>query len=186
MKYISKLYIACLAMTLGCLVSACSDEDVTPVEATFTAPGDFDMASLDSCESIVSSFEITSNGAWNLCSDKMWVKLSLQADGEFFNDVQGGEGTHTVYIKVTNDARGFDAAKATVTLIAGGVSKDVVTIERKGKEYEFALLSSEGELINRIEIGTDATVWIAPVANFECSIVPFGLVSLRCLTVVSL
>ena len=170
MKYISKLYIACLAMTLGCLVSACSDEDVTPVEATFTAPGDFDMASLDSCESIVSSFEITSNGAWNLCSDKMWVKLSLQADGEFFNDVQGGEGTHTVYIKVTNDARGFDAAKATVTLIAGGVSKDVVTIERKGKEHEFALLSSEGEEIKKIEIGTDATVWIAPVANFECSI----------------
>ena len=171
MKYISKLYIACLAMTLGCLVSACSDEDVTPVEATFTAPGEFDMASLDSCESIVSSFEITSNGAWNLCSDKMWVKLSLQADGEFFNDVQGGEGTHTVYIKVTNDARGFDAAKATVTLIAGGVSKDVVTIERKGKEHEFALLSSEGEEIKKIEIGTDATVWVAPVANFDCSII---------------
>lgn len=170
MKYISKLYIACLAMTLGCLVSACSDEDVTPVEATFTAPGEFDMASLDSCESIVSSFEITSNGAWNLCSDKMWVKLSLQADGEFFNDVQGGEGTHTVYIKVTNDARGFDAAKATVTLIAGGVSKDVVIIERKGKEHEFALLSSEGEEIEKIEIGTDATVWVAPAANFECSI----------------
>lgn len=171
MKYISKLYIACLAMTLGCLVSACSDEDVTPVEATFTAPGEFDMASLDSCESIVSSFEITSNGAWNLCSDKMWVKLSLQADGEFFNDVQGGEGTHTVYIKVTNDARGFDAAKATVTLIAGGVSKDVVTIERKGKEHEFALLSSEGEEIKKIEIGTDATVWVALVANFDCSII---------------
>ena len=171
MKYISKLYIACLAMTLGCLVSACSDEDVTPVEATFTAPGEFDMASLDSCESIVSSFEITSNGAWNLCSDKMWVKLSLQADGEFFNDVQGGEGTHTVYIKVTNDARGFDAAKAIVTLIAGGVSKDVVTIERKGKEHEFALLSSEGEEIKKIEIGTDATVWVAPVANFDCSII---------------
>ena len=101
MKYINKWYIACLAMAFCCLVSACSEDDVTPVEATFTAPGEFDMASLDSCESIVSSFEITSNGAWNLCSDKMWVKLSLQADGEFFNDVQGGEGTHTVYIKVS-------------------------------------------------------------------------------------
>ena len=171
MKYINKWYIACLAMAFCCLVSACSEDDVTPVEATFTAPGEFDMASLDSCESIVSSFEITSNGAWNLCSDKMWVKLSLQADGEFFNDVQGGEGTHTVYIKVTNDARGFDAAKAIVTLIAGGVSKDVVTIERKGKEHEFALLSSEGEEIKKIEIGTDATVWVAPVANFDCSII---------------
>ena len=171
MKYISKWYIACLAMALCCLGVACSDdEEIVPVEVSFTAPGEFDMASLDSCESIVSSFELTSNGAWSLCSDKMWVKLSLQADGEFFNDIQGGEGTHTVYIKVTNDARGFGDAKANVTVIAGGVSKSVATIERKGKEHEFALLSSEGEEIEKIEIGTDATVWVAPAANFECSI----------------
>ena len=171
MKYISKCYIACLAMALCCLGVACSDdEEIVPVEVSFTAPGEFDMASLDSCESIVSSFELTSNGAWSLCSDKMWVKLSLQADGEFFNDIQGGEGTHTVYIKVTNDARGFGDAKANVTVIAGGVSKSVATIERKGKEHEFALLSREGEALDRIEIGTDATAWVAPVANFDCSI----------------
>ena len=163
--------MACLAMALCCLGVACSDdEEIVPVEVSFTAPGEFDMASLDSCESIVSSFELTSNGAWSLCSDKMWVKLSLQADGEFFNDIQGGEGTHTVYIKVTNDARGFGNAKANVTLVAGSVSKSVVTIERAGKEHEFSLLSSEGNVLDRIEIGTDATVWVAPVANFDCSI----------------
>ena len=145
MKYISKWYIACLAMAFCCLVSACSDEEeIVPVEVSFTAPGEFDMASLDSCESIVNSFELTSNGAWNLYSDKMWVKLSLQAEGEFFNDVQGGEGTHTVYIKVTSDARGFNDAKATITLVAGAESKTVVTIERAGKEHEFALLSGQG------------------------------------------
>ena len=158
-------------MAFCCLVSACSDEEeIVPVEVSFTAPGEFDMASLDSCESIVNSFELTSNGAWNLYSDKMWVKLSLQAEGEFFNDVQGGEGTHTVYIKVSSDARGFNDAKATITLVAGAESKTVVTIERAGKEHEFALLSGEGEEIKRIEIGTDATVWVAPVANFDCSI----------------
>ncbi|MBQ5627659.1 MAG: DUF5003 domain-containing protein [Bacteroidaceae bacterium] len=172
MKYISKWYMACLAMALCCLAVACSDEEeIVPVEVTFTAPCEFDMASLDSCESIVSSFELTSNGAWSLYSDKMWVKLSLYADGEFFNDIQGGEGTHTVYIKVTNDARGFGNAKANVTLVAGGVSKSVVTVERTGKEHEFALLSSDGEVLEEIEIGTDATVWVAPVANFDCSII---------------
>lgn len=172
MKYISKWYIACLAMALCCLAVACSDEDdIVPVEVSFTAPGEFDMASLDSCESIVSSFELTSNGAWSLYSDKMWVKLSLQADGEFFNDIQGGEGTHTVYIKVTDDARGFGNAKANVTVVAGGVSKSVVTVERAGKKHEFSLLSSEGNVLDRIEIGTDATVWVAPVANFDCSII---------------
>ena len=174
MKYISKWYIACLAMALCCLAVACSDdEEIVPVEVSFTAPGEFDMTSLDSCESIVSSFELTSNGAWNLCSDKMWVKLSLHADGEFFNDIQGGEGTHTVYIKVTNDARGFGNAKANVTLVAGGKSQNVVTVERKGWSYDFALVSSEGEKIERIEIGTDASVWVAANANFDCSILSF-------------
>ncbi len=172
MKYISKWFVACLAMALCCLAVACFDEeDIVPVEVSFTAPGEFDMASLDSCESIVSSFELTSNGAWSLFSDKMWVKLSLQADGEFFNDIQGGEGTHTVYIKVTNDARGFGNAKANVTVVAGGVSKSVATIERAGKKHEFSLLSSEGDVLDKIEIGTDATVWVAPVANFDCSII---------------
>ena len=92
--------MACLAMVLCCWVSACSDEEeLVPVEVSFTAPVAFDMAALDSCESIVSSFELTSDGAWHLSSDKMWVKLSLQGDGEFYNDIQGGEGVHTVYIK---------------------------------------------------------------------------------------
>ena len=171
MKYISKWYIACLATALCCWVSACSEEEeLVPVEVTFTSPAAFDMAALDSCESIVNSFELTSDGAWLLSSDKMWVKLSLQSDGEFYNDIQGGEGVHTVYIKVTNEARGFGNAQATVSLIAGNKSQSVVTIEREGVEHDFSLLSSEGIEMDKIEIGNDATIWVAPVANFECSI----------------
>ena len=171
MKYISKWYIACLALVFCCWVSACSeDDDLVPVNVSFTAPAALDIAALDTCESIVSSFELTSDGAWLLSSDKMWVKLSLQSDGEFYNDIQGGEGVHTVYIKVTNEARGFGNSQATVKVIAGKKSQDVIKIGRAGVEHEFSLLSSEGEEIKKIEIGTDATVWVAPVANFECSI----------------
>ena|GEM_PF-1424417 len=172
MKYISKLYIATLAIVAGSLVLACSNEEqIAPVEVSFTSPGEFDMASLDSCESIVNSFELTSSGTWNLYSDKMWVKLSLQPDGEFFNDIQGGEGKHTIYIKVTDDAHCLDDSEASVTLIAGGVSRNIVTIERKGKNYEFALLSNDGEALDKIKIGSSATVWVAPEANFDCSII---------------
>ena len=171
MKYISKWYIACLALVFCCWVSACSeDDDLVPVNVSFTAPAALDIAALDTCESIVSSFELTSDGAWLLSSDKMWVKLSLQSDGEFYNDIQGGEGVHTVYIKVTNEARGFGNSQATVKVIAGKKSQDVIKIGRAGVEHEFSLLSSEGEEIKKIEIGTDATVWVAPVANFDCSI----------------
>ena len=158
-------------MVFCCWVSACSeDDDLVPVNVSFTAPAALDIAALDTCESIVSSFELTSDGAWHLSSDKMWVKLSLQGDGEFYNDIQGGEGVHTVYIKVTNEARGFGKSQATVKVIAGNKSQDVVTVEREGVLHDFSLLSSEGEEIEKIEIGTDATVWVAPVANFECSI----------------
>lgn len=171
MKYMSKWYIACLAMALCCLASACSEkEEQIPVEVSFTEPGEFDMAALDSCESIIGSFELTSNGDWSLYSDKMWVKLSLERDGWYFNDLKGGEGVYIVYIKVTNDALDFNDAQATVSLVAGEKTQNVVTIHRKGLERSFALLSSDGEVIDRIEIGTDASVWVTPDANFECSI----------------
>ena len=133
MKYMSKWYIACLAMALCCLVSACSEkEEQIPVEVSFTEPGEFDMAALDSCESIIGSFELTSNGDWSLYSDKMWVKLSLERDGWYFNDLKGGEGVHTVYIKVSNDARDFDDAQATISLVTDDKTQNVVTIYRKG------------------------------------------------------
>ena len=171
MKYISKWYIACLAMVFCCLVSACADEEEqAPVEVSFTAPEAFDMASLDSCESIINSFELTSNGAWRLYSNKMWVKLSLLPDGEFYNDIQGGEGTHTVYIKVTNDARVFNSSQAIVKLIAGNTTQDVVTIEREGKEHAFALLTSEGEKLEKIDFGTQNAATVVIDANFDCSI----------------
>ena len=174
MKYISKWYIACLAMAFCCLVSACSeDEEQAPVEVSFTAPGEFDMSALDSCESIINSFEITANGAWSLYSDKMWVKLSLERDGWYFNDLKGGEGVHTVYIKVSNDARDFNDAQATISLVTDEKTQNVVTIHRKGIEHTFALLSSEGEVIDTIGFGNDANVWVAPETNFECSVLSY-------------
>ena len=174
MKYISKWYIACLAMAFCCLVSACSeDEEQAPVEVSFTAPGEFDMSALDSCESIINSFELTANGAWSLYSDKMWVKLSLERDGWYFNDLKGGEGVHTVYIKVSNDARDFDDAQATISLVTDDKTQNVVTIYRKGMEHAFALLSSEDEVIDTIKIGTGASVLVIPDANFEYSLLSY-------------
>jgi hypothetical protein len=47
MKYMSKWYIACLAMALCCLASACSEkEEQIPVEVSFTEPGEFDISAL--------------------------------------------------------------------------------------------------------------------------------------------
>ncbi len=41
------------------------------------------------------------------------------------------------------------------------------------QEHAFALLSSEGEVIDTIGFGNDANVWVAPEANFECSVLSY-------------
>ncbi len=163
--------MACLAMALCCLVSACSDDEgETAVELSFTQPEALNVARLDSCDSVVSSFELTSNVAWNLYSDRMWVKLSLSPDGGYFNDIQGGAGSYTVYIKVTNDARDFKDSQAMVNVVAGENSQNVVTVVRKAKQRFFTLLSSDGEKLERVEMNRNTSVWVVPDANFECSI----------------
>ena len=173
MKYISKWYIASLAIAFCCLASACSpDEELAPVEVSFTAPGEFDMSALDSCESIINTFELTANGVWTLYSDKSWVKLSLERDGFYFNDLKGVAGTHTVYVKVTNEARDFNDSKATITLDADGKVQEVTTIHRKGIERSFVLMS-DGKQIDRIEIGQKAEISIVPVSNFEYSLLAY-------------
>ncbi|MBR5592481.1 MAG: DUF5003 domain-containing protein [Bacteroidaceae bacterium] len=170
MKYISKLYIACLAVALSCLVSACVEsEELDSAGLSFTELRDLDMAALDSCESIIGSFELTANGDWSLYSDKMWVKLSLERDGWYFNDLKGEAGVYTVYVKVTNDARDFNDATATITLDADGKTQCVATMERKGLERIFALMS-DGQKIERIEIGPKAEITFELVTNFECAL----------------
>ena len=171
MKYIGKWYMACLALVLGCLAVACTEEEENvPVEATFTAPTDFDLADLETRGCVMDSFKVTSNGVWQVYSNRTWVKLSFEKDGYYFNDVQGVEGTYTVYMKITADELDFNESEAVVTLLAGGKKQNVATIRRNAKAYTFALLSSEGEEVDGIEIGTDASIWVTPSANFECSI----------------
>ena len=174
MKFISKLYIASLAVAFCCLTWACSDnEENGSVEVSFTEPSGLDMTALDTCESIIGSFELTADSDWSLYSDKMWVKLSLERDGWYFNDLNGGQGVYTIYIKVTNDARDFDDSQATVSLVTDEKTQNVVTIQRKGMEHTFTLLSSDGEAMDSIEIDNGASIWVAPNANFECSILSF-------------
>lgn len=170
MKHISKWYIACLAMAFSCFVAACSEEELDSAQVTLASPDAYDTARLDTCDSFVASFELEASGFWQLYSDRTWVKFSLQSDGEFFNDVQGNTGSYTVYVKVTNDGRGFDESQAVVSLVSGGETENVLTIVRKGKNTDFALSSDGGEKLDSIEIGYDASVWVSVAANFECSV----------------
>lgn len=175
MSKIKELLVFCLVAVAGCFAAACSSDEKTSVEVSFTAPSSLDMAALDSCESITASFEITSTGDWHLYSDKMWVLLSQQPAGEFYNDINGGEGKHTIYIKVTAEAREFENSKATLTLIAGDESYVVTTIERLGKEHSFALVGADGNRVESIELGTSASAWVTLSASFDCAILSYPI-----------
>ncbi len=175
MSRINKLLVSCLVVVLGFFAAACSSDEKTKVEVSFTAPSSLDMAALDSCESITASFEVTSTGDWHLYSDKMWVQLSQQPSGEFFNDINGSEGKHTIYIKVTADAREFENSVATVTLLAGDDRYVVTTIERLGKEHSFALVGADGNRVECVDLGSSATAWVAPSASFDCAILSYPL-----------
>lgn len=71
------------------------------------------------------------------------------------------EVVDTMYIYRSNN---------TVERIAVADIDSVTFVASKKVAPSFALLSAEGEEIGNIAIGTDATVWVTPVADFECSI----------------
>ncbi len=159
-----------LAVACGFFVACSSDDEVTSVEVNFSVLEGVDTSLLNSCDYVVGSFELTSDGSWHLYSDKMWVTLSVEPDGDFMNDIRGGAGNYKVYVKVSNDARGFEVSKADITLLAGGLSQNVATVIRPAGEYVFELFNEEGSTIESIEMECNASVWVKPATNFDCSV----------------
>lgn len=174
MKNMIKLFFVCLALLSCPLLCACSDsEEKAQVEVAFTGLEGIDPSLLDETGEITGSFELESTGNWQLYSNKIWMTLSLAPDGEFYNDIQGGLGKYTVYVKVTGEARGFTESQATLTLFAGEKSEVVATVVRPALEYEFSVVGSNGEVLNGLNIDYSGIGWVGLSANFECAITAY-------------
>lgn len=174
MKNINKLFLIGLFIAAGCISAACSDNDEnSSAEVTFTQPEGIDTALLDEVDEIVGSFEVEATGNWHIYSNRMWTTVSLSSDGGFYNDIQGVAGKYTVYVKVTNEARGFNESSAEITILAGEKTKTVATVVRSGKNYKFEALDSEGNVLKDLAVGYEARAWVDLAANFDCSIIGY-------------
>lgn len=160
---------------VACAFAACSSDDAAvllPVTPSFNliSMGSYDLSVLDSEDYIITPIEFSSSAAWQLTSDKIWVLFSTTEDGEYYNDIIGAAGTHTVYMKITNDARTFEPSGANVVFNLGLAQHPLGTIYRHAKLHETAILDENGNEISSVEIGGDATLVIGLSANYVCGI----------------
>lgn len=162
-----KIFLIGLMALVATGFSSCSSDDDAPaVEPSFEyLTGEYDTTELDACDFIVTTLDIVANAQWQVYSDKQWVLFSQEEDGEFVYDIVGTAGNHSVYMKITNDARAFDASEATVTARCGGKEFFVCTVSRAAKEYVAQITDEDGNVIDAINIDGSASTVITISGN---------------------
>ena len=111
------------------------------------------------------TFSFNANMDWRLSSNKTWCTLaSAEMEGQ---NISGKAGSQTVTIKISDVGLTFDDAKATLTLSMGTESQVAAEVIRAGKQYELKVYDLEGNVINSVAIGIEATIDFSVEANFE-------------------
>lgn len=172
MKKIGFIYLCALLFSfafVSCDNGENVDEDLNVY--SYSEISDLDISLLDIQDYVTGYFTIEASGNWTVSSTQMaWVKFSKSVDGEFFEDVTGGKGVDTVYVRISNDARGFDVTSADIKLFAGGEEYIVASVQRPGKEW-LTITDKNGDVVKALEIGNNATEWFAINAPFVVGIV---------------
>lgn len=173
MKRLINMFYIGLSLFMAISFAACSDDDndVTP-SATFelVSMGAYDLADLDKQDFVVSEIKFATNSNWRVSSDKIWVLFSTTEDGEYFNDLSGASGEHSIFMKITNDARTFEPAGAEVTFSYGSEKYLLGTIYRHAKTPSLDVTDENGVSIKEIVIEDAASTVIKLNSN-----IPFGV-----------
>ena len=120
---------------------------------------------IDAVANSEETFSFNANMDWRLSSNKTWCTLaSAEMEGQ---NISGKAGSQTVTIKISDVGLTFDDAKATLTLSMGTESQVVAEVIRAGKQYELKVYDLEGNVINSVAIGIEATIDFSVEANFE-------------------
>lgn len=173
--FVNKFLIAVFAVSICSCFVACDDTENSQVAEilSFTEIKELDIDLLESEEFVTGYFVLEATGIWSVSSDKMWVTFSTEANGEFYYDIQGGEDIDTVYVRASNVARDFTESNAVVTLLDDVKEYTVGIITRPAESYEFALLTSEGKTLDKVDIDGSASLWVGIGANYDCSIIDY-------------
>ena len=172
MKKSNFIYLFVALLSVGFI--ACNETEIGNEqlqEISFSEVSELDMDLLDSVGFASGYFTLEANGEWLVSSDQMtWVTFSKSLDGEYYADVAGNKGSDTVYVKISNNGRGYNGDKANIKLIANGEEYVVSTVERPGKKW-LNITDSNGATVEAVEIGYSATGWFSFKAPFDCGII---------------
>ena len=163
------IFLVSMFALMSAAFIACSSDDETPAPATFELVNmeSYDISELDEKDFVVSAIEFSTNSSWYVSADKMWVLFSTTEDGEFFNDLRGESGTHTIYMKITNDARGFETSTANVSFGYGSEVYAPIVISRDAKTHTTEVTDENGNMVEEIVIDATASATIAVKASYE-------------------
>ncbi len=168
MKNIKYLILLGLAAIVAGSFTACSeDDDKQPASGTveIVKIDVYDTALLDEQDYVETTIEFSSTSVWRLYSDKMWVLFSK--DGvAFYNDIKGTAGTHTVIMRITNEARTFEPSGANVAFASGENEFPFGPVYRHAKQYEVGVLDSENNLFDCVTIDGSSSVTVSFNSNF--------------------
>ena len=175
MKKMNKLFIYVFAILVCAGFVSCDDTDKGGAkgEFVFSEIKDLDLSLLDNQEMAIGYFTLSASERCTVSSDRLWVTFSTTADGEFYYDIQCDKTVSKVYVKVSNEARGFSDAIAKITLVANGNEQPVATITRQAKTTELVMKDAEDAVMNELRIDENATVWVRFDANYECGILDY-------------
>ncbi len=175
MKKMNKLFICVFAILACAGFVSCDDTDKGGVkgEFVFSEIKDLDLSLLENQETVTGYFTLSASGRCTVSSDRLWVTFSTTAGGEFYYDIQCDETVSKVYVKVSNEARGFSDATAKITLAANGNEQPVATITRQAKSTELVMKDAENAVVNELRIDENATAWVRFDANYECGILDY-------------
>ena len=146
MKRVINRALTALALVLSSFIVACNESGDVPAygKVSFSEILGLEMDILEEQEYTTGYFTLETLGRWSVSSDRMWVTFSFASDGEFLYDIQGGAGTDTVYVMVSNEARDFSESSATVTVMGADGEQTVGVITRLAKAYNFKMSTEEG------------------------------------------
>ena len=145
-------------------VAACSDDDkeaMEPLAPIFEKP-----LTLQCNAGATEKVEFASAAEWSIASDAIWCTLSV--DGvTFANDIAGGAGEATVFVKVGNEAQEFAESVATLTMMRRGNKETIAKVHRTAMGYSLRVVDANGEECSEIAVSSTGVLEFSVEANFD-------------------
>ena len=145
-------------------VAACSDDDkeaMEPLAPIFEKP-----LMLQCTAGAMEQIEFASVAEWSIASDAIWCTLSTDGTA-FANDITGGAGEATVFVKVGNEAQDFTESVATLTMMRRGNKETIATVHRTAMGYSLRVIDANGEECSEIAVSATGVLEFAVEANFD-------------------